>query len=110
MIRSIHINGNENKQLTVKVDDMERQFSLDQDISAKELFDILQFKKGDTYNVAKGESGAIPQTAFDAFCGLLSDIAQQISAITNSSAEVMEEDGNDLIATDTDDSGAPISS
>jgi hypothetical protein len=45
MARSIHISGDVNKQLAVKVDETKKEFSLDRDISAKEIFDVLQFKK-----------------------------------------------------------------
>jgi hypothetical protein len=94
MARSIYISGDESKQLTVKVDDVDKQFSLDQDISAKELFDILQFKMGDIYDVVRGDPGAIPQAAFDALCKLMDDIAEQISAIADP-VTTLEEDDDD---------------
>jgi hypothetical protein len=59
-------------------------------------------KKGDTYDVVRGDLGAISRTAYNAFCGLMEDIVMQINTIANQPDAEPEDDDDLTESTETD--------
>jgi len=83
MIRLAKISGNAKKQLIFSVDEKNKAFSLEQDVNAQEIFELLQFEKGTKYQLAKGDSGAIADRTFDAFYDLIDGIIKQINSLVD---------------------------
>lgn len=80
MMRTLKIKGNKGKSVvTISVDDNEKEFDLTEDISAESIYSVLDYKRGNRYEVEPAEIGSIDKTAFEAFCGLLGNIAEKIN-------------------------------
>lgn len=80
MMRTLKIKGDKDKSVvTISIDDNEKEFDLSEDISAESIYGVLDYKCGNRYKVEPGEIGSIDKTAFEAFCGLLGNIAGKIN-------------------------------
>lgn len=80
MMRILTIKGSgERPVVEISVDGKGKEFELNQDISAEDIYSVLDYKRGDEYKVERGEQGAIDKTAFEAFCSLLENIAKEIN-------------------------------
>lgn len=51
------------------------------DLSAKDLFEFLDFEREAKYTVERGDKGKVRPEVFNSFCKLLEDIAKKLSGI-----------------------------
>ena len=51
------------------------------DLSAKDLFEFLDFEREAKYTVERGDKGKVCPEVFNSFCKLLEDIAKKLSGI-----------------------------
>lgn len=85
MKHQLNINGAADAQtIDIVVDGTATQFDLTQDIKAKDIFDLMNFSKGDTYQFVKGECGAVNSSSFDAFCALIQNICDKANDLCDS--------------------------
>ena len=52
------------------------------DIKAQDIFDLMSFSKGDTYQFEKGSSGIVASSSFDAFCDLIEQICKKANEMS----------------------------
>ena len=70
------------QEIDIKVDGTCQTFDLSQDIKAQDIFDLMSFSKGDTYQFEKGSSGIVASSSFDAFCDLIEQICKKANEMS----------------------------
>lgn len=91
MKHQLDINGSAEKQaIVIEIDNNEFEFDLSQDIKAQSIFDLLNFSKGDTYQLEKGTCGTVASSSFDAFCALMQAICDKANGLCEQDAAKCE--------------------
>ena len=58
-------------------------FGFDEDITAVELYQTLDFRLNTQYEFAKGSSDDLPADVFDAFCKMMQEIVKGINDVAD---------------------------
>ena len=64
-------------------------------LAAKNLYEFLCFERGAKYEVERVDKGKVRKDVYEAFCKLIEDIAEKISAIEVKDTEVSEDGEQD---------------
>lgn len=82
MDRTLKISG-ENAKLHIALDDQEPyEFDSGKSISAEQIYEILDFHKGDTYIIEQVGNGELPEGAYSAICELMQNIVDRINDLS----------------------------
>lgn len=91
MKHQLNIKGSTEKQaIVIDIDNNKFEFDLSQDIKAQSIFDLLNFNKGDTYQLDKGVCGTVAPSSFDAFCDLMQAICDKANGLFEQDATQCE--------------------
>ena len=91
MRHQLSIKGSTEKQaIVIEVDKNEFEFDLSQDIKAQSIFNLLNFSKGDTYQLDKGACGTVAPSSFDAFFALMQAICDKANELFKEDATQCE--------------------
>ena len=81
MVRRLEVSGGDGK-LAIQLDGVERaSFGFSEGVNASELYDALDFKPGDRYELVRGGAGELPADTFEAFCKMMENIIRGINAL-----------------------------
>lgn len=87
MRHQLNIKGSTEKQaIVIEADNKEFEFDLSQDIKAQSIFGLLNFSKGDTYQLTKGACGNVASSSFDAFYALMQAICDKANELCEQDA------------------------